>query len=261
MTGLPPGSAAPIADPKKVHVAGSALGAPTPSSQGQSTCRSATVSRDGHYRYQLERSWASVGRTMAVIGLNPSTADAVTDDATTRRIVTLARRVGCGTIRVFNLYAWRSSSPSVLRHVPDPVGPDNDDWIIRGVAGADLVIAAWGTHAEADRADRVKDLLRHHTLLCLGTTKDGHPRHPLYVPGGTLLQQYAAAQHNWAPSRPLANPVNGTPGLRGWGGRELFQRFCPCGADEISATPPFVIDTEWHYLTRPTNWPTNWGRQ
>ena len=64
------------------------------------------------------------------------------------------------------------------------------------LAGADFVVAAWGTHAEADRTDRVKDLLRHHTLLCLGTTKDGHPRHPLYVPGGAMLQQYAPARHN-----------------------------------------------------------------
>ncbi len=28
-------------------------------------------------------------------------------------------------------------------------------------------------------------------LWCLGTTKDGHPRHPLYVPGNQALQPWA----------------------------------------------------------------------
>ncbi len=173
---------------------------------------------------------------MVVIGLNPSTADADSDDATTRRMIVFARRTGCSAVHVVNLFAWRSTSPSVLRQVPDPVGPDNDDWIIRAVGGSDLIVAAWGTHADPARAAAVMQLLRHRDVLCLGTTMNGHPRHPLYVPNETPLQPYSSARHVWGPwqraTGQLAVEVLGSP---------TVQRFCPCGADEIARAE--TVDT------------------
>ena len=45
--------------------------------------KSAEISPDGMYRYSLERTWDEGKPTVLFICLNPSTADAVEDDATT----------------------------------------------------------------------------------------------------------------------------------------------------------------------------------
>jgi hypothetical protein len=47
-----------------------------------------------------------------------------------------------------------------------------------------IVIAAWGVHG-AYRGRGAEVARRHSGLQCLGTTKAGHPRHPLYVRGDT----------------------------------------------------------------------------
>ena len=49
--------------------------------------KSAEISPDGMYRYSLERTWDEGKPTVLFICLNPSTADAVEDDATVRRMV------------------------------------------------------------------------------------------------------------------------------------------------------------------------------
>ena len=129
---------------------------------------------------------------MPWICLNPSTADAVTDDPSIRRMRGFAKREGCGGICVLNLYAVRSPDPSVLRHhgrfhpdLPDPVGPDNDKWLsilADWALGEVPVVAAWGANPIAvSRATAVMKLLAGVPLACLGVTATGAPRHPLYV--------------------------------------------------------------------------------
>ena len=125
-----------------------------------------------------------------------------------------------------NLYAWRSPSPRTLRQVPDPVGPGNDHWISSAVAAADLVVAAWGILAHPDRIAVVADLLQHSTVWCLGRTKHGHPRHPLYVPANTPLEVFTAAEspHDWSEWQRVADPQ----------AADLVERAClACGGDEI----------------------------
>jgi hypothetical protein len=66
----------------------------------------------------------------------------------------------------------------------DPVGPENDDFIVEAAYyGEKRVVCAWGANAERERVIAVCRLLREHRidLRCLGTTKYGHPIHPLYV--------------------------------------------------------------------------------
>jgi hypothetical protein len=55
------------------------------------------------------------------------------------------------------------------------------------------VVAAWGVHgALHGRGDQVMTALRQANvrLMALGRTKDGHPRHPLYLAGATELAEY-----------------------------------------------------------------------
>ena len=158
-------------------------------------CRGASFDRTRRYRYRLTRLWDSARPTLGVIMLNPSTADARRDDPTIRRCLALARAWGYGGIEVGNLFAWRARTPAALRRVADPVGRRNDAWL-RQLArrGADLLLA-WGAQGALQGRDAVvlKVIGAVHRpsnavpgapvgrWLCLGLTKCGRPRHPLYV--------------------------------------------------------------------------------
>lgn len=152
----------------------------------------AELSACGQYRYTLTRP--AIARypdrgTAAFCMLNPSTADATLDDPTIRRCRGFAERWGCNGIVVVNLYALRSTDPRALWNHADPVGPMNDYWLRQVTRECGGVVCAWGANARADRAQAVVKMLREIgvNLLCLGTTKAGAPRHPLYVRGDQPL--------------------------------------------------------------------------
>lgn len=149
----------------------------------------AALSPCGTYRYLLTRGLPSPLRWMrpvTFVMLNPSTADADRDDPTIRRCLAFARAWQCTELRVVNLFAYRATDPKELLQAADPVGPENDEHIRRAARGAAFVVAAWGAHKVAEeRAQHVLGLidgLKGIGLQCLGTTKSGAPRHPLYVP-------------------------------------------------------------------------------
>jgi hypothetical protein len=149
----------------------------------------AQVSDCGSYRYRLGRRWAR-GPGVLFIMLNPSTADATQDDATIRRCIGFAKEWQMGALGVVNLYALRATDPRALALADDPVGPLNNDAIHDAITESRLVVAAWGAHPMA--AHRVSALTEAtdaigRTLACLGTTKAGHPRHPVRLPYGTPL--------------------------------------------------------------------------
>ena len=146
---------------------------------------------DERYRYALERRWAPGPRLVWVLA-NPSTADAERDDPTVRRCVAFSRGHGAGGLVIVNLFAWRASDPAALARVADPVGPGDDDAIRSALAtSTGPVVAAWGVQPDAARVRTVIGLLGDRETLCLGVTRDGHPRHPLYVPGATRLRPWA----------------------------------------------------------------------
>ena len=155
------------------------------------TVKTAWLSPDGTRRYELTRRWGT-GPYMAFIMLNPSTADADLDDPTIRRCVSFAKREGLHAIRVVNLCSWRSPNPDDAKGQPLVA---DDSVMLRAVISyghIDTVVCAWGTggadHAQAVQivrswAARVNTPLHH-----LGLTKDGHPRHPLYLKADTPLE-------------------------------------------------------------------------
>ena len=165
---------------------------PAPSVSGEaafSDCRS--------YRWWLTRIWDHSADLLVFIMLNPSTADASTDDPTIRRCVGFARRLGHGGICVVNLYVFRATSPRRLAGASDPVGSQTDFWLTYAAARARKVVCAWGANAKFRRGrtgDVLKLLRGHPSLMCLGRTKDGQPRHPLYVRADQPLMEYDVAQ-------------------------------------------------------------------
>jgi len=143
---------------------------------------SATADIRGDYRYSLTRVWDGTLPTITFVLLNPSTADAVDLDPTLRRCVNFSKRDGYGGMKILNLYAYRTPSPKVMLGVPDPVGPEND----RALAEATgTVVAGWGTNASPARVAHALTLLP--PLKALKVTMHGHPQHPLYAKGDSLL--------------------------------------------------------------------------
>ncbi|MCA8947451.1 MAG: DUF1643 domain-containing protein [Planctomycetes bacterium] len=148
---------------------------------------SAVISDCGKYRYVLRREIGAGDLTVMFLMLNPSTADAELDDPTIRRCKGFAAAAGAKTLLVGNLYGLRSTDPDQLWASPDPVGPDNDLWLTDLASRSDLIVAAWGQNAKSSRVDAVASLIKK-PMMCLGTTKSGSPKHPLYVKKDTVLQ-------------------------------------------------------------------------
>jgi len=153
----------------------------------------AGLSGDGLYRYWLTR-WDD-GRGpdgVNFICLNPSTADALRDDPTVRRLRNFARAWGYGGFWLTNLYALRATNPRTLRVFPDPVGPENDAWLLSVARSAELVVCAWGAHAAPERAAAVTLMLSDDgiALWSLGETASGQPKHPLRLAGRTTPRRW-----------------------------------------------------------------------
>ena len=142
--------------------------------------KSAILSADRKYRYVLTRIWDETKPTVVFIGLNPSTADEEVDDKTIRKCIGYAKRWGYGKLIMANLFAFRSTDPSLLKRVEDPVGPDNDSYIQKCVSESNLVIACWGNHGKLLNRDKVL-MGSLPNLVCLKRNKNGTPHHPLYL--------------------------------------------------------------------------------
>lgn len=167
-----------------------------------------------NYRWSLLRQWQPHLPPLLFIGLNPSRADAQRNDPTLRRIVGFARQWGFGSVTVLNLFARISPSPTLLKRAADPVGADNDRWLLGALNAPAGQIAqgrpaaiwlGWGNQgAWHGRDQRVLGLLRDALaaahppgscpaiqLLCLGLTTQGQPRHPLYAAASAPVQRLA----------------------------------------------------------------------
>ena len=144
----------------------------------------------GRYRYLLKRTWAE-GPVCLYVGLNPSTATASSDDATVRKCMALARAWGFSGITLANLFAVRCRYPQILSTQQDPVGPQNDQFLIHAIKKAHTVVAMWGNQGLKSyglpiRRDRHILSLRD-DWQCVGITQQGAPRHPLYIAKSSLL--------------------------------------------------------------------------
>jgi hypothetical protein len=158
----------------------------------------AVFSEDMVYRYRLSRIWNLAGgcaRLACWILLNGSTADQDRLDPTTKRVDSFTRRFGLDGWIVVNLFGLRSTDPRKLLEDPDPVGRLNDEFIERALQESEFVVFGWGANEAVRRTNRdlaVLALVRRSgkNAKCLGTTRDGSPRHPLYLPSDAELREY-----------------------------------------------------------------------
>lgn len=154
----------------------------------------------GTYRYSLGRRWGGeFGENfLPWVMLNPSTADASEDDPTIKRVVGFSVRLGYRAAMILNLFAFRATDPRRLYKARNPIGVRNDEYLsnLSSKLPADQpIVCAWGQSGGGRAADRMREVLpilgANHLLICLGTTQNGFPRHPLYVPSNTKFKAYS----------------------------------------------------------------------
>ena len=145
------------------------------------------------YRYALTRVWDRTAPRLLWIMLNPSTATEMANDPTIHRCQLRAERMGYGSIRIANLFAFRATSPADLKRATDPFGPGNPAALETALNWTTDILLAWGVHGahlDAGPAFLTSLSQRRKPRLHLGLTKDGHPRHPLYISYSVLPQPF-----------------------------------------------------------------------
>ena len=145
--------------------------------------KKAIISDCNKYRYELHREWDKKKGKVLFIMLNPSTADGVEDDLTTRRCIKYAERWGYGGIMIGNIYPFRAKRPKDLRKwLKDKeidheyVKCDNRNHIQNMMNQCELTVCAWGGNHKGvpEMLEYTSDL--HYLELC----DDGiTPKHPL----------------------------------------------------------------------------------
>lgn len=146
------------------------------------------------YRYRLERSWAGGNRKRVLfVMLNPSTATEHDDDPTMRRCRGYAKAWGYSGFVVVNIFAYRATYPKDMKRAADPIGPQNDRFILNAHFESPLTVVAWGTHGtHKGRGQEVARMLiaTGKPVHALGLCDNGHPRHPLMVRADAQLTPY-----------------------------------------------------------------------
>jgi len=164
------------------------------------TTITADFSLDHAHRYRLECRWGP-GPALPWAMCNPSLAgsEAYRDnlDPTLRRCRSFTEAHGLQAFVVVNVFSVIDPNPSVLRgETPDAPTEDELDairWAVDLSTAPDCpgLVCAWGAHPRATaRAAVLLPELQRAQLLCLRTTKAGHPSHPLYLPSRLRLSEW-----------------------------------------------------------------------
>lgn len=176
---------------------------------------------DAVNRYLLTRRWALQGvldpefgsadlgapslSRLWVVMSNPSIADHKHDDPTIRRVVNFAKREKFRGLAVLNLLPVRATDPVELVRGNAAVTHAgaiefNRRTYLPLVAG-NPVLVAWGAWARRvypglllEACEALASSKPSH-VWCLGKTKDGDPRHPLYVPKSRGFADFDLAEY------------------------------------------------------------------
>jgi hypothetical protein len=154
--------------------------------------RHAEVSACGTFRWTLRRRWGA-GPEVCWLMLNPSDADGMRDDPTVWQVVAFTDAWGFRAFTIVNLYPFRSPSPADLWRWRAPYGADvidamaeNEMRAVAALSGAAMMVAAfgaidrgWGDLGGLLSAMLGPDPRQARPWHCIGTTKDGWPKHPL----------------------------------------------------------------------------------
>ena len=161
----------------------------------------------GRYRYWLERVWSLDAPILPWVLLNSSSADAARNDPTVTRLIGFSRHWGFGGLWLVNAYAAVATQPEQLFALQDNVGERNRYFVRKTIRDALVqpsmnsraitfpVIVGWGNHGAKNGHDHVvmgwiRQADPRVEIQCLGVTRKGCPRHPLYLPATSRRVAY-----------------------------------------------------------------------
>ena len=130
-------------------------------------------------------------------GINPSTANDKEDDPTILKIRKIASENNCDGWIMLNLYPQRATNPNDMHiKADDDLNKKNYEAIrsVFNIYPNALTLASWGNAIEKRKylKDCLKEILAiapDRKWVCRGKlTVKGNPRHQLYVPDNTKLQ-------------------------------------------------------------------------
>lgn len=152
-------------------------------------------SNDRKYRYVLKCSnidlFEQNEKSIVWIGLNPSTADEFNLDPTLRRIRNFSLSFGFNTFYMLNLFAYRATNPKDMLNCSTPIGEENNFWINKLCHEYKTVVCSWGTLGNhLNRQDDVLKFIKDCDLKYLDLSKDGIPKHPLYLKSDSTLKNF-----------------------------------------------------------------------
>lgn len=156
--------------------------------------RSAVISVCELFRYRLDRDLGIPGLVFAYLGVNGSTADGDEEDHTTMKWNQFTRQNGGGRYIVGNPYAYRATDVRELASAVDPIGPENNRYLLQILLEADVIVPCWGSRGKLPKHLRPRlDTLRgwifntKKPVKIFGLTASGDPKHPLMLPYSTPL--------------------------------------------------------------------------
>lgn len=152
---------------------------------------------EGDYRYSLIREWDESNQKRVVfVLLNPSTADNVEEDQTTKVCIEFAKRWGYGSLQIVNLFAYRATDPNDLKKVKDynkMVGEHNYGFLQSALQSASKIVVAWGEHGKIQKRymdESLKSLFSNFRLYCFREIANNQPKHPLGVNYNIPLKEF-----------------------------------------------------------------------
>jgi hypothetical protein len=147
----------------------------------------AVFNHDRSHRFWLVRIWDRTKPLLVTVMFNPSDADDERNDPTINTLIHFATMWGYGGLLVINLHSHVSSQPSAIRrlqadNVETCPEPNIAAWAA-ALEHADRqktpVLVAWGNLGDLPSVKRFEKVLAHAPTICLGTTQDGRPKHPM----------------------------------------------------------------------------------
>lgn len=156
------------------------------------------------HRLWLSRKVADDGPVGLIIGLNPSTAGATDDDHTIRKEKEFARRWGWSGFWKINLFTVIETDSRKLTDFDyrTAVGKYGSAVLETFIPRAWIIVVCWGAAVPKHMRHRVPAVCTHvrhlkangSMVFCFGTSKEGHPKHPLRLGYDTKIEPFALAE-------------------------------------------------------------------
>lgn len=141
---------------------------------------------------------------LVVVGLNPSTATPEKLDPTIKTIRKIVEKENLNGWIMINLYPMRTPNPNELPFTMDEKIAKKNIEVIKWIVQKYMigrVYAAWGSNIEkrgylVDECQKIVDSISEEWFV-RGTTKNGHPKHPLYVPVEEKMEWFPVQDYLW----------------------------------------------------------------